>query len=133
MMGASKSTILFATIGIGVAIILGAFGAHYLKSVLSTNALISFKTGVQYQLFMCVGLLAIVNFQVCKTKGVVNALKLIKLGTILFSGSIYLLTLKNLSETVSFLSIAGPITPIGGILLIVGWFKMAYHILKTKE
>lgn len=129
----TKSTLLYATVGITIAIIFGAFGAHYLKTKLTPDLLESFKTGVQYQLYMCIGLLAISNLKISASKGVLTAIKCVKLGTILFAGSIYLLTLKNLSPTMSFLSIAGPITPIGGVLLIVGWFKIAFHIFKLKE
>jgi uncharacterized membrane protein YgdD (TMEM256/DUF423 family) len=132
-MGTKKQDLIFATIGIGIAIILGAFGAHFLKSKLTDTSLSSFNTGVQYQLFMCVGLLGIANINMVGTKSFRYAIKAIKIGTLLFSGSIYLLTIKNLYPSFNFLSIAGPITPIGGVFLIIGWFKFAFLIWTSKE
>jgi uncharacterized membrane protein YgdD (TMEM256/DUF423 family) len=128
-----KNDLVFAAMGIGVAVVLGALGAHFLKAVLTTDSLESFKTGVQYQLFMCLGLLGIANINMVGTKSFRYAIKAIKIGTLLFSGSIYLLTIKSLLPSFTFLSIAGPITPIGGVLLIIGWFKIAYHISINKE
>lgn len=128
-----KNDLVFAATGIGIAVVLGALGAHFLKVVLTTDSLASFKTGVQYQLFMCLGLLGIANINMVGNKSTGYAIKAIKIGTLLFSGSIYLLTIKSLYPSFNFLSIAGPITPIGGVLLIIGWFKIAHHIYINKE
>jgi len=128
-----KNDLVFAFIGIGIAVILGALGAHFLKAILTASSLESFKTGVQYQLFMCLGLLGIANIKIASSKSVRYAIKAIKIGTLLFSGSIYLLTIKSLFPSFTFLSIAGPITPIGGVLLIIGWFKIARCVWIYKE
>ena len=111
-----------AATGIGMimlAIILGAFGAHALKEVLTPERLASFETGVKYQMyhglaFLIVGLLADrFNFSVKSFFTVAI------IGIVLFSGSIYLLAMQDvLGIKMSFL---GPITPLGGVLLITSW------------
>ena len=128
-----KKDLVFASLSIGIAVVFGALGAHFLKSLLNDAALSAFKTGVQYQLFMSLGLLTLSNVNIAHCSGTRLAVNAVKLGTLLFSGSIYLLTIKNLATTLDFLSIAGPITPIGGILLVFGWLKIAFHISKSKE
>lgn len=108
--------------GIGMimlAIILGAFGAHALKEVLTPERLASFETGVKYQMyhglaFLIVGLLAD-RFSFAVKSFFTVAL----IGIVFFSGSIYLLAMQDvLGIKMSFL---GPITPIGGVLLITSW------------
>lgn len=111
-----------AATGIGMimlAIILGAFGAHALKEVLTPERLASFETGVKYQMyhglaFLIVGLLAD-RF----TFSVKSFFTVAFIGIVLFSGSIYLLAMQDvLGIKMSFL---GPITPLGGVLLITSW------------
>ena len=99
-----------------LAVILGAFGAHALKKVLDESQLKSFETGIRYQMFHAIALLVL---------GLANKEVDIKLflcffiGTILFSFSIYGLVLSSANgKKLSFL---GPITPIGGLILIIGW------------
>ena len=108
------------------AVILGAFGAHALKKLLSINQLASFETGIRYQMFHGIVLLiiGISNDKINKT-AIIS--KLFISGTILFSFSIYLLNIQDLiCTTLSFL---GPVTPIGGALLIAGWFCLLLSLL----
>lgn len=107
-----------------VAVILGALGAHALKNMLTPDQLASFETGVKYQMYHAILLVALA-FYIKKepSKYISNAINLMFFGVILFSGSIYLLTLKNILA-IEFLKFAGPITPIGGILLVIGWFLL---------
>jgi len=107
-----------------VAVILGALGAHALKNMLTPDQLASFETGVKYQMYHAILLVALA-FYIKKepSKYIYNAINLMFFGVILFSGSIYLLTLKNILA-LEFLKFAGPITPIGGILLVIGWFLL---------
>lgn len=109
------------------AVILGAFGAHALKELLSINQLASFETGIRYQMFHGIVLLiiGISNDKIYKT---VIISKLFTSGTILFSFSIYLLNIQELIGT--SLSFLGPVTPIGGALLIAGWFCLLLSLLK---
>jgi uncharacterized membrane protein YgdD (TMEM256/DUF423 family) len=125
-----KISITGAWIGM-VAIILGAFGAHALKKVLTPEQLISFETGVRYQMYQAFFLffLATQNDIQEKTKKIIFTL--ILSGTLFFSGSIYLLSTTGITG-VSFKSI-GFITPIGGLLLILAWGMLGYSILKTRK
>lgn len=105
-----------------ISVILGAFGAHTLKESLSPAQLVSFETGVKYQMYHALFLL-LVGFsgQVSqKRKSVIGYLVVI--GIILFSGSIYLLSTREITG-IDIRSIAF-ITPIGGLLLIVSWLTL---------
>ena len=112
-------------------IILGAFGAHALKKVLTPEQLISFETGVRYQMYQAFFLffLASQNDILEKTKKTIFTL--ITLGTLFFSGSIYLLSTTEITG-VNFKPI-GFITPIGGLLLIIAWGMLGYSILKSRK
>jgi len=109
------------------AVILGAFGAHALKELLSINQLASFETGIRYQMFHGIVLL-IIGISTDKINKTVIISKLFTSGTILFSFSIYLLNIQELIGT--SLSFLGPVTPIGGALLIAGWFCLLLSLLK---
>ena len=109
------------------AVILGAFAAHALKEILSNNQLASFEIGVRYQMYHGFVLLFI-GFAFDKIKNTAIISKLFIIGTLLFSLSIYLLNLQVLIGTP--LSFLGPITPIGGMLLIIGWFIFLLSLLK---
>ncbi len=102
-----------------IAVVLGALGAHALKEVLDNNSLNSFKTGVRYQAWHALALLVLPSLPLTvKHKGIIALLWL--LGTVLFSGSIYLLSLSGVWDMK--LSFLGPVTPLGGLLMISGWF-----------
>lgn len=125
-----KITATAAFLGM-VAIILGAFGAHALKKVLTPEQLISFETGVRYQMYQAFFLffLASQNDILEKTKKTIFTL--ILSGTLFFSGSIYLLSTTGITG-INFKPI-GFITPIGGVLLILAWGMLGYWILKTRK
>ena len=114
-----------------LAVILGAFGAHGLKEVLSEESLTSYETGVRYQFYHAFLALIVANssFFTSKTKNIVFYLILV--GVILFSGSIYLLSAYALTG-VSFKSIAF-ITPVGGLLLILAWLLLFVNLLRMNK
>ena len=121
---------LTAAILIGIGVILGAFGAHSLKPLLSEEQLLSYETGVRYQLIHGVAMLALGVAQKQIPFRLTWSFRLLFFGTILFSGSIYFLSLQPvLGAKLSFL---GPITPIGGTLLIAGWIVFIVNVLKSK-
>ena len=110
------------------AVILGAFGAHALKEVLSENQLSSFQTGVRYQFFHGLTILILSLNMNYFTKRLSSIIKIMSAGIILFSFSIYLL---NIQDLVGFsMSYLGPITPIGGLLLITSWIGLFFSIKK---
>ncbi|MDI6049392.1 DUF423 domain-containing protein [Flavobacterium sp. XS2P24] len=114
-----------------IAIILGAFGAHALKKVLSIEQLSTFETAVRYQMYHALFLLffGLMKDIPQKTKKVIYFLVLF--GVILFSGSIYLLATNDLT---SFdFKIIGFVTPIGGLLLILGWGVLLMNIMNKKS
>jgi len=110
-------------------VILGAFGAHLLKDLLSADELSSFKTGVRYQMFHALGII-ILSLNTNKFTDKLNrVLQIMSFGVILFSFSIYLLSLQNiLNIKLSFL---GVITPIGGLFLISSWMLLFFIVKKN--
>jgi len=112
------------------AIILGAFGAHALKKVLTLEELASFEVGVRYQMYHALFLLFIglTNLLTFKTKKIILALTIV--GVLFFSGSIYLLSTMSISK-INFKTI-GFITPLGGALLIAAWGILLFQIAKKK-
>ena len=101
--------------GLGVA--LGAFGAHGLRSVLDERALGWWQTGVQYQLVHAVALLALSSLSAVRTAA---PAALFAAGTLIFSGSLYLMALTGARWL-------GAVTPLGGALLIAGWGVLAWR------
>ena len=119
-----KNLTITSVLGV-IAVILGAFGAHALKSTLSVEAMQSFETAVRYQ-FLHVLLLLFVNTYKEFTLKQKNAISLfIICGIVLFSGSIYAIHLLNVSaKSIWF------VTPLGGLLLIIGWSLMVFQFFK---
>ena len=109
-------------------------GAHYLKETLNfpIEKIESWKTGVQYQLIHGLALMLFViiqkSFQSLQLK---KAIFSIKLGIILFSGSIYLLALNHSFQSSLIPKIMGPITPLGGLFLITGWIFFILALFKA--
>lgn len=129
----NRKILLKASIFGIIAVIFGALGAHALKQLLTAEQLSSFETGVRYQIYHAIVLL----FLSLSNKWInEKTQKIITLfffwGVILFSGSIYILTLKNILN-IEVLKFAGPITPIGGILLIIGWLLLVKEAFKTNN
>ena len=111
-----------------IAVILGAFGAHFLKDQLAENLLNSYQTGIRYQMIHALTIL-ILSLNTKKFNSLINVVLLtMTIGIVLFSFSIYMLTLQSLiGLSYSFL---GLITPIGGVFLIVSWILLLFSIKK---
>lgn len=113
----------------GLSVIFGAFGAHALKTKLNEEQQKSFETGVKYQMYHALMLILIaITFPFIETTQVIMAWCFI-LGTLLFSFSIYGLVLS--SSAGKKLSFLGPVTPLGGLLLVIGWILFTWNVLKT--
>lgn len=106
-----------------LSVIFGAFGAHALKGVLIADKLQSFETGVRYQMYHALLLLLMAYIFSFRTKAEKYMAWSFVIGVFLFSFSIYLLALNQLMNV--SLSFLGPITPIGGLLMIIGWLLLA--------
>ena len=126
----NKQMAIVSVLLIALGIILGAFGAHGLKQVVSPEKVASFEVGVRYQIYHGIALL-ILSLNASKIEGTLKVFLAFILGGILFfSGSIYLLALNDL--LVADLSFLGPLTPVGGVLMIAGWGVLVRQLLKMK-
>lgn len=106
---------IFGALGI----IIGAFGAHALKKIFNEEQLKNFETGVKYQMYHAL-LLVIIGFNITYITSYKNLLFYsLTFGVVLFSFSIYALCVSSARN--KKLKTLGPITPIGGLLLLLGW------------
>ncbi len=113
-----------------VAVILGAFGAHALKKILSVDKLASFETGVKYQMYSALFLLIvgyILKFEAPSEKWISI---LMIAGTFIFSVSIYLLAFSEVAAIPS--KILGPLTPFGGLMMIISWVMLIFYFAKNR-
>jgi uncharacterized membrane protein YgdD (TMEM256/DUF423 family) len=103
----------------------GAFGAHALKQKISADYLAIFEVGVRYQMYHALLLMVIAFIYAYFPVGYVQAAGwLTFLGTLIFSGSLYILTLTGVSMW-------GAVTPIGGLMLLGGWLMLLFGILRS--
>ena len=122
----NRKVLWTGAIFMALGVILGAFGAHALKTRLSPEMMQVYKTGVEYQFYHALGLLLIglIGFQV-KSKYLNWSGILIGIGIILFSGSLYVLSITGIK-------IIGAITPFGGLSFVAGWVFLAIGLLKNE-
>ncbi|NVK66197.1 MAG: DUF423 domain-containing protein [Flavobacteriales bacterium] len=125
----NRTSVITGILLIVLAIILGAFGAHALKEKLEPAQLSSFEVGVRYQMYHGLALLSVglaaskFSFSLKFFNGMIIA------GVIAFSASIYLLAIQGILGTK--LSFLGPITPIGGSILIIAWCILLVKVVRT--
>ena len=117
---------IFAVVGI----ILGALGAHALKEELRASQLMSFETGVRYMIYHGLAIL-ILGLSADKISQIAWAYRLMVAGTLIFSCSIFLLAMQDLMGV--RLKFLGPVTPIGGVLMISGWLVLLKNLLLPKK
>ena len=120
-------SIIFGAVFGLLAVVFGAFGAHLLKKKLTTDQLQSFETGVRYQMYHAIVLL-VLGFQLSSNATIDNyIIYSFIVGTILFSFSIYALVISSAkNKKMKFL---GPITPLGGLFLVLGWTLLIYKFV----
>lgn len=119
-----------ATFG-ATAIVLGAFGAHALKAKLPPASLAVFETGVKYQMYHALFLLFTGLMPIVSTGAKKAIFWLTIIGVLFFSGSVYLLSCQMLFN--ADFSFIGPVTPIGGLLLISAWAVLFLNIIRAKR
>ena len=120
----SKGFLVVASVMGGTGVALGAFGAHGLKSSITSDMLSVFETGVRYQMYHTFALFAACwLMQRRSSKWLSYAAWFFVVGVILFSGSLYVLAMTGLR---SF----GLITPFGGLSFLAGWFSLAWGVLQ---
>ena len=130
----SSSTASFLTAGAvlaGLGVALGAFGAHGLKEVLNVSSLAVFETAVRYQMYHALGLVGIATLGMLPSATLAGTWlrrsgQLITAGTLVFSGSLYLLVATGISWL-------GAVTPLGGVALILGWGCLAVGSLRMRR
>ena len=127
-----EKRIAFACFNLALAVALGALGAHFLKQELSAASLASFETGVRYHFFHGLALLVILCLPIsfARLKG---ARGVMAMGMLLFSLSIYLLSTRSLFGMEGQLKWLGPITPLGGLLLIGSWLWLGINSLRPQR
>lgn len=128
----NKNYFRFAAFSMAVAIMLGALGAHALKSVLDSETLEVFKTGVRYQVWQTLAIFIIqfIPEKFLSQKSKNNICLLFVIGILLFSFSIYFLSLRNVLSLGGFTAILGPITPLGGLCFISGWIYLGIALFR---
>ena len=122
----NKNLTIASVLG-ALTVILGAFGAHALKEMVSETQLKSFETAVKYQ-FIHIIVIMLINMYTSfstKTKNILTYVFLA--GILFFSGSIYAITFGVSAKNIWF------ITPLGGLLFISGWLKLAYTFYKNNN
>ena len=128
----SKIFLITGSIAAGLAVVLGAFGAHALKTKFQPDQLLVFETGVRYQMYHAFALIFLflagekLNASFIQYSGL-----FFLAGIVLFSGSLYLLACKDLLGLDNFRKIIGPITPLGGLCFVLGWGFLAIAAFKN--
>jgi uncharacterized membrane protein YgdD (TMEM256/DUF423 family) len=125
-----KLFVIIGSILFCFAIILGAFGAHGLKEIISEQKLNSFEVGLRYQMFQSLAIIVLALNSKLFSFRLTNILWIMTAGVLLFSGSIYCLSLSELSG-ISF-KFLGPVTPLGGTLLVSGWCIFIFKLIKSQ-
>ncbi|MEK3883064.1 DUF423 domain-containing protein [Paenibacillus sp. PL2-23] len=119
---------LIGAVNAALAIALGAFGAHGLEDRISEHYLDVFETGVRYHMYAALGLMliAVMDKAVGAGKRALLGGRLIFLGMLLFSGSLYILALTGFSKL-------GMITPLGGVAMLAGWGFVIAAVAKSSK
>ena len=125
-----KRIIITAALSGISSVVLGAFGAHGLKSLLSVSGMQVWNTAVEYQFYHTLAILFLSTLAENK--------QLIKItyysftfGIILFSGSLYVLAAKEI-HSLAWTSFLGPVTPVGGLFFIAGWISLLFAGIRSK-
>jgi Uncharacterized small membrane protein len=127
-MPTTKLFLLIASASGMIAVILGAFGAHGLKNMIAPQLLTVWQTAVQYHFYHTFALLvvALVGIHIGGSHWLNLSGYLLIVGILMFSGSLYALALGGPRWL-------GPITPVGGLMFILGWLSLFIAVLKTHE
>lgn len=127
-----RTALVLGIVFAGLGIVIGAFGAHALKPLLSESQLQVFETGVRYQMYHSFALLtAGILYSAFPARPIKLASTFFLIGILLFSGSLYAMTLLNINGQVG-LGGLGILTPIGGLFFILGWLMLLWAVFKKK-
>jgi uncharacterized membrane protein YgdD (TMEM256/DUF423 family) len=125
-MSIAKLFLALGSLNAMLAVILGAFGAHGLKSRLTIDLLTTFNTGVQYHFYHALGLIAVglIAMHLPVTSWLKWSGWLMFAGIVIFSGSLYVLSIFNMRWL-------GMVTPVGGLAFIIAWLTLVMAIIKS--
>ncbi|KAA1243183.1 DUF423 domain-containing protein [Aquimarina sp. RZ0] len=126
----NKTILITGAVAALLAVLLGAFGAHGLEKLVDSDSIDSFVTGVRYQMYHAIVCLILGTMTILSETSKKRIFYFFLGGMILFSGSIYLLVMDEVLGV--SLSGIGFITPLGGLLLILGWIFFLIALIKTK-
>ncbi|GAK38783.1 DUF423 domain-containing protein [Paenibacillus urinalis] len=121
----AKKWVAIGSILAMLSVLIGAFGAHIIEPIIGEERLTTYETGVQYHMMHALGILliALLANSFGPKKALDWAARLLLIGIILFSGSLYVLSMTGIG-------ILGAITPLGGICFIIGWILVVVSVLK---
>lgn len=125
-----KLFLIIGTVLAGLAVALGAFGAHGLKKIADSETVAIYQTGVQYQMYHALALLVLGILSTRIESSLLNyAGFLFIAGVVFFSGSLYLISsFKAMNKTIP--TLIGIMTPVGGMFFILGWVLLLFALLK---
>lgn len=125
-----KLFLILGTLLAGLGVALGAFGAHGLKKLVDADTVSVYQTGVQYQMYHALALILVGILAQRTESSLMNYAGFFFIGGIVcFSGSLYLLSsFRAMNKAVP--GFVYPITPLGGILFILGWILLLFALLK---
>ncbi len=126
----NKTILITGTVAALLAVVLGAFGAHGLEKLVDAGGIDSFVTGVRYQMYHAIVCLVLGTMTLLSETSKKRIFYFFLSGMILFSGSIYLLVIDEVLGI--SLSAIGFITPLGGLLLILGWIFFLIALIRVK-
>jgi len=116
-----------------LAVVIGAFGSHGLKGQITIEQLETYRIGVRYQFFHTFAILAVgILWKFNQQKSLKFAGWLFFAGVVLFSGSIYLLSCREVLGIENWKWL-GPVTPLGGLLFLSGWISLFISFWKGKD
>ncbi len=123
-----------STTFIGIAVLLGAFGAHGLKNSATLSEQDLFRTGVNYHFIHSIGILTLaLGLRRLREKTLQIVFGLFVTGIVLFSGSLYILAMRTALDAGDMINWVGMITPIGGLCFLGGWFYLALNGYKPVD
>lgn len=120
----NQTILISGAVFMALAVLLGAFGAHKLKEVLSPEMMQIYQIGVEYQFYHALGLLftGVIGFQF-ESKWIKRSALFFGIGIVLFSGSLYAISFTGIKAI-------GAITPLGGLSFVAGWISLAIAVWK---
>lgn len=131
--GMEKRSIAWGAALLAIAVALGAFGAHELKERIEPAMLANWQTGVLYHFLHGLGILVVASLSPRLPSGTSRVITMLFAGgTILFSGSLYLLSIRYLISIDGIIHLIGPVTPLGGLLFMAGWIWLLITAWRMK-